>query len=98
MYDPKLGEHPHTSTKLLKEADVENVRPAELRIMRNEIYARHGYSFIIEDMQAHFAKVDWYMPIALDVKSKLTNIETKNAELIKRYENYGAAYYDKFGR
>jgi len=38
------------------------------------------------------------MPIALDVKSKLTAIELKNAELIKRYENYGAAYYDKFGR
>ncbi len=97
-YDPKLGEHPKTSTKLLKEADVENMRPAELRIMRNEIYARHGYSFIIEDMQKHFATVDWYMPIALDVKDKLTDIEAKNAALIKRYENYGAAYYDKFGR
>lgn len=97
-YDPKLGEHPKTSAKLLKDADVDNMRPAELRIMRNEIYARHGYSFIIEDMQKHFATVEWYMPIALDVKSKLTDIEVKNAELIKRYENYGAAYYDKFGR
>ena len=66
--------------------------------MRHEIYARHGYSFINEDMQRHFTTVDWYLPIALDVKSKLTAIESKNAELIKRYENYGAAYYDKFGR
>ncbi len=97
-YDPKAGDHPKTSTKVLKEADVENMRPAELRIMRNEIYARHGYSFINEDMQKHFAKVESYMPIALDVKSKLTDIEIKNATLIKRYENYGSAYYDKFGR
>ena len=97
-YDPKVGEYPKTSTKLLKVADVENMRPAELRIMRNEIYARHGYSFIIEDMQKHFALVDWYMPVALDVTTKLTDIETKNAALIKRYENYGAAYYDRFGR
>ncbi len=66
--------------------------------MRNEIYARHGYSFIIEDMQKHFAAVDWYMPIALDVTAKLTEIETKNAALIKRYENYGAKFYDRFGR
>ena len=97
-YDPKQGVYPQASAKLLKEKDVENLRPEELRIMRNEIYARHGYSFINEDMQRHFASVDWYMPIALDVKSKLTAIELKNAELIKRYENYGAAYYDKFGR
>lgn len=97
-YDPKQGDYPQSSTKLLKEKDVENLRPAELRIMRNEIYARHGYSFINEDMQKHFAAVDWYMPIALDVKSQLTATEVKNAELIKRYENYGDAYYDKFGR
>jgi len=97
-YDPKAGTYPKTSTKLLKEADVENMKPAELRLMRNEIYARHGYSFIIEDMQKHFANVDWYMPVALDVSAKLTPIETKNAALIKRYENYGAKYYDRFGR
>ncbi len=97
-YDPKVGEYSKASTKLLKVADVENMRPAELRLMRNEIYARHGYSFIIEDMQQHFAAVDWYMPVALDVTSKLTETETKNAALIKRYENYGAKYYDRFGR
>lgn len=97
-YDPKVGMYPKTSTKLLKVADVENMKPAELRLMRNEIYARHGYSFIIEDMQKHFAAVDWYMPVALDVTAKLTPIETKNAALIKRYENYGAKYYDRFGR
>ncbi len=97
-YDPKAGEYPKASTKLLKAADVENMRPAELRIMRNEIYARHGYSFTLEDMQKHFATADWYMPVVLDVKDKLTATETKNAELIKRYENYGARYYDRFGR
>ena len=38
------------------------------------------------------------MPIALDVKTSLTQIESKNAELIKRYEKYEAQYYDRFGR
>lgn len=97
-YDPKAGQYPKGSTKLLKESDVENMRPAELRIMRNEIYARHGYSFTLEDMQQHFATADWYMPVVLDVKDKLTPTETKNAELIKRYEKYGEDYYDRFGR
>lgn len=97
-YDPKAGQYPKGSTKLLKEGDVENMRPAELRLMRNEIYARHGYSFILEDMQKHFANVDWYMPVVLDVKDQLTPTEIKNAALIKRYENYGEKYYDRFGR
>ena len=97
-YDPKAGTYPKGSTKLLKESDVENMRPEELRIMRNEIYARHGYSFILEDMQKHFADADWYMPVVLDVKDKLTQVELKNEALIKRYENYGATYYDRFGR
>lgn len=97
-YDPKAGQYPKASSKLLKESDVENMRPAELRIMRNEIYARHGYSFILEDMQKHFATADWYMPVVLDVKDKLTATEVKNEALIKRYENYGAKYYDRFGR
>jgi hypothetical protein len=38
------------------------------------------------------------MPVIQDVKDKLTPLETKNAALIKRYENYGEAYYDRFGR
>jgi len=97
-YDPKAGQYPKTSTKLLKTADVENLHPEELRIMRNEIYVRHGYCFIMEDMQKHFAQVPWYMPIALDIKTSLTEIEAKNTELIKRYENYESKYYDRFGR
>lgn len=97
-YNAKVGEYPQASQRLLKESDVENMRPEELRIMRNEIYARHGYNFQLEDMQTHFANVEWYMPVVLDVKDKLTALETKNAALIKRYENYGAAYYDRFGR
>lgn len=97
-YDPKTGQYPMASTRLLKEKDVENLRQEELRLMRNEIYARHGYSFIIQDMQEHFAKVDWYMPVALDVKDRLTAVEAKNVALIKRYENYGSEFYDRFGR
>jgi hypothetical protein len=97
-YNPKAGNYPQSSTRLLKEADVENLRPAELRIMRNEIYARHGYSFKLADMREHFDKLDWYMPSAVDITRKLTATEEKNAALIKRYENYTAEYYDAFGR
>ncbi len=97
-YNTKAGQYPQSSTKDLKEADVENLRPAELRIMRNEIYARHGYGFKLADMRAHFEKQDWYMAVSQDITDNLTAREKKNAALIKRYENYGAEYYDSFGR
>ena len=97
-YDAKLGSYPQSSTRALKEADVENMRPAELRIMRNEIYARHGYSFKLADMREHFDALEWYMPASVDIQSKLTATEEKNAALIKRYEKYGEEYYDGFGR
>ena len=97
-YNPKAGDYPQSSTKRLKEADVENLRPAELRIMRNEIYARHGYTFQLADMRQHFDKQDWYMAVSQDITNNLTETERKNAELIKRYEKYSAEYYDSFGR
>lgn len=97
-YDPKAGKYPQSSTKTLKEADVENMKPADLRIMRNEIYARHGYSFKIADMREYFDKLDWYMPMAVDITSKLTKLEKENAALIKRYEKYTGEHYDDFGR
>lgn len=97
-YDAKAGKYPQTSTRALTEKDVENLKNEELRMMRNEIYARHGYSFKLADMREHFDKLDWYMPMAVDITSKLTKVEKDNAALIKRYEKYSAEYYDGFGR
>ena len=97
-YNPKVGDHPITSTRKLKEKDVENLRSEELRIMRNEMYARHGYSFKLADMRKHFDQQEWYMPMSTDVSTELTAIEKHNHELIKRYEDYGREYYDSFGR
>lgn len=97
-YDPKAGKYPQASTRKLTEKDVENLKNEELRIMRNEIYARHGYSFKLADMRDHFDKLDWYMPRAMDVTNALTKTEKNNADLIRRYEKYSAEYYDGFGR
>ena len=97
-YDPKLGQYPQASTRALKTADVENKRPEDLRIMRNEIYARHGYTFRLKEVRDYFDTQDWYMPISFNVSTQLTPIEQRNETLIKKYENYGSQYYDAFGR
>ncbi len=89
----------NASTTLLKKEDVENMYKRDLEVMRNAIYARHGYSFKNRQMRNFFdAYVDWYIPVSTDVSKDLTDIEKKNIDLIKRYEKHAETYYDVYGR
>lgn len=78
--------------------DVEDQSKQRLRILRNIIYARHGYSFKNKDVREFFESYDWYVPYSTDVRANLTEIEKANIALIKRYEAYAEDYYDDFGR
>jgi hypothetical protein len=97
-YDTSLGEDPQASSRLLKAEDVNNLLKDELRHMRNEIYARHGYSFKLKEVRKMFESQDWYMPVSLDVRKNLTPIEVKNEKLIKNFEKYAEESYDDYGR
>lgn len=97
-YDPSVGDFPEASQRLLTEKDMQNRYAQELRVMRNEIYARHGYAFKLKDMRNFFEDKDWYLPIYSDVRTDLTDIEKQNEALIKRFEKYNEKYYDQFGR
>lgn len=87
------------STDTLKPENLENMYKGDLEILRNSIYARHGYSFKNRAMRYIFDKlVDWYVPVSTDVREQLTTLEYKNIELIKRYEQHAERYYDVYGR
>ena len=56
-----------------------------LRLMRNEIYARHGVKFRSDAMiQAYFDRQPWYKPSTNP--SRLTGLEMLNVSLIKSVE------------
>ncbi|MCB0396802.1 MAG: YARHG domain-containing protein [Flavobacteriales bacterium] len=87
------------SNTKLESKDVENMYKGDLEIVRNSIYARHGYSFKTRRMRYIFDKyVDWYIPRSVNVTSELTKLELDNIELLKRYEAHAANYYDTYGR
>lgn len=88
----------NASTTALSSRDVENMYKRDLEVTRNAIYARHGYSFQNRDMRYFFDIVNWYIPVSTDVSNQLTELERRNIELLKRYENHAASYYDRFGR
>lgn len=79
--------YPQASERLLGREDVENLSGWELKIIRNEIFARHGYIFKTEEMRNYFKYEKWYVPMYDNVDRMLTDVEKKNIELIKRYES-----------
>ncbi len=83
---------------LLTKEVVENLSKGDIYIMRNLIFARHGFSFREKRLRSFFDDQDWYMPVFSDVKKNLTEIEKKNIDLLLRYEQNAKEYYDVFGR
>ncbi len=88
----------NASNTELKPEDIENLYKGDMEIIRNAIYARHGYTFKYRRMRYIFDKISWYIPVHTEVKDMLTDLEKKNIDLLKRYEKHSEAYYDAYGR
>lgn len=86
-----------SNTKLTKK-DVENLKKGDLLIIRNTIYARHGYSFKKRALRVFFDAQPWYIPVHNDIKSEFTELEKQNIELLLKFEKNAKEYYDTFGR
>jgi len=74
------------STRQLTPNDLAPVSKQQLRIMKNAIFARHGYIFKNAAMKNYFSTQPWYHPQFHNVYHLLTPIERDNVNLIKRYE------------
>ena len=59
----------------------------DFKIMRNGIFARHGYRFVYGgEMYKYFINQDWYRPRHVDVSNFLTEIEKYNIQLLQNLE------------
>jgi len=70
----------------LTPTDVAGLSKEDLRIMRNWIFARHGYIFKSNDLKEYFSQFNWYEPKYSNVSSMLSKVEKKNVAFIQRYE------------
>lgn len=80
------GMYPQASERFLSRSDIANLNKYQLKIMRNEIFARHGYIFKTPEMKSYFSQQSWYHGQYNDVNSMLSGIEKRNIELIRKYE------------
>jgi len=84
------GKYTEASTQILDSVYLAKFSKEELRIMRNEIFARYRYRFAEgSEMANYFATQKWYGTEGrryTSVSEMLTWIELKNIELIKKME------------
>ena len=51
-----------SSSRVLSREDLQGLSKEQLRLARNEIFARYGMIFGVEDLDAYFSSQEWYKP------------------------------------
>ena len=77
------------SVRKLTESDITGLSSAELALMRNYVYARHGYRFTRDDLFRYFSQLSWYTPTTSNmttVYNEMSEIERYNIDFIKSHE------------
>lgn len=77
---------PGSDYRTLTESEIDNLTLQQLRLARNEIYARHGYIFKSKDLQSYFSQKTWYSPDSSFDESTLSAVEKYNVALIQNRE------------
>ncbi|KMT22249.1 YARHG domain-containing protein [Clostridium cylindrosporum] len=79
---------PESSSKYLTEGEFSGFDKDKLALIRNEIFARHGYVFKSEMYREYFASKTWYKenPNFAGDESGLNTYEKANIKLIKSLE------------
>jgi len=78
--------YPFTSLRKLQESELTNYNKEELKMMRNEIFAFHGYKFKSADLKKYFSDQKWYKPLESNDMISLNSIEKYNVALIRKIE------------
>ena len=83
-----------SDSRYLTEADLQNLSWEECSLARNEIYARHGYTFGVKALSDYFNSQSWYVPGGYN-DSDLNKYERENAVFILEYEKakWGSTRY-----
>jgi len=81
------GDMEYFENKALTEQMLHGLSLHELRLLRNEIYARHGRMFHAEWLQQYFFFQPWYAPDENFKDEELSGNDKVNVETIVKYEN-----------
>lgn len=83
------GMYPVLSERIVTKAELAHLGRWELRVARNEIFARYGYTFGPSELVGHFGSQSWYQPANLpssEIVAKLSRAEWRNISHIRHLE------------
>jgi hypothetical protein len=72
--------------RLVTAQELQGRSKAELRVMRNEIFARHGRVFQAPDLHDYFFQKPWYMENPSYSDSLLSAVDNENVRIIQEME------------
>ena len=75
---------PDSDRRLLSPSEVSRLSASQLRIARNEIYARRGRYFQSDDLKQYFGGFSWYRPNSWN--PDLNAVERQNVQVIQDAE------------
>jgi hypothetical protein len=73
--------------RMVTAAELQDRSKAELRVMRNEVYAHHGRVFQDTDLHDYFSKKPWYRQNPAYSDGLLTDVDKENVRVIQEFEN-----------
>lgn len=86
------------SSRYIDESELYNYSAAQLRLIRNEIFALHGRIFNSQDLMDYFSQKSWYVPtyapedFDANMFYYLNDYEEANLQVILNYEDALARY------
>jgi hypothetical protein len=72
--------------KPIAEGELASLDRAQLRLLRNVPYARHGYVFSSDDLRRQFAALGWYHADSHFDNARLDRVDADNIALVHSYE------------
>lgn len=85
--NPQDGDYLFPSdTQVITEDYLETQTQENIALIRNEIYARHGYKFSDETYHDYFSAKPWYHENSAFDESQFNDIEKQNKTIIVEYE------------
>jgi len=81
------GDMEYFENRAISEQMLQGLSLHELRLLRNEIYARHGRQFRADWLQQYFFSQPWYTPDENFKDEELSGNDKTNVETIVKYEN-----------
>ena len=78
-----------TNKQIITEEELDMMSRSDIKIIYNEIYARHGMTFNDDELIDYFEMQQWYIPTEISekaVEAKFSDIEDKNRDIIYKYQ------------